>query len=124
MSHSKKRGTREFTQQDRKDKIDENIEQDHFEDPYDDEFEEEFIDEDQHEENGEFGEGGYIEQGEESTSPKQVWRPNVDKLADGELLEYDPSAYVMYHAFRTEWPCLSFDFLKDSLGDNRHRVIL
>src|SRR5688572_16334318 len=34
--------------------------------------------------------------------PKQVWRPGVDKLEEGETLEYDPSAYVMYHSLRTE----------------------
>jgi len=28
----------------------------------------------------------------------------------------------MYHALSTEWPCLSFDVVKDNLGDSRHRV--
>ena len=41
--------------------------------------------------------------------------------ADGEL-EYDPSAYVMYHSVQMEWPCLSFDFIRDEYGDNRQRV--
>jgi ribosome assembly protein RRB1 len=53
---------------------------------------------------------------------KQVWKSGVEKLEDIEDLEYDPSAYIMYHAMQTEWPCLSFDFLKDDLGDTRHRV--
>jgi ribosome assembly protein RRB1 len=64
------------------------------------------------------------QQKNESVAAHQVWRPNVDKLEEGEALEYDPSAYVMYHSFRTEWPCLSFDFLKDTLGDNRQRFPL
>ena len=57
-----------------------------------------------------------------TTSIKQVWRPGIDVLPDGEDLEYDPSAYIMYHSLQTEWPCLSFDFIKDNLGDIRHRV--
>jgi len=56
------------------------------------------------------------------TDIKQVWRPGIDVLPDGEDLEYDPSAYIMYHSLQTEWPCLSFDFIKDNLGDIRHRV--
>lgn len=53
---------------------------------------------------------------------KQVWKSGVQKLEDIEDLEYDPSAYIMYHAMQTEWPCLSFDFFKDDLGEARHRV--
>lgn len=71
------------------------------------------------------GKGGGKEgdaDGEGNHAPKQVWRPGVDKLEEGEELEYDPSAYVMYHSLRTEWPCLSFDILQDNLGDNRQRV--
>eukprot|EP01041_Mallomonas_annulata_P004460 gene4459-8883_t len=54
----------------------------------------------------------------------QVWRPGVDGLEEGETLEYDPSAYIMYHALNMEWPCLSFDFIKDNLGDGRQRFPL
>lgn len=36
-----------------------------------------------------------------------------------ENMEYDPSAYDMLHEFRLGWPCLSFDILKDDLGDER-----
>lgn len=38
---------------------------------------------------------------------------------DGEELECDQSAYVVYHQATTVAPCLSFDIIKDSLGDNR-----
>ncbi len=61
----------------------------------------------------------------QSLSPaitKSVWRPGVDKLEDDEELEYDPSAYVMYHSIQTEWPCLSFDFIRDDFGNHRQRV--
>lgn len=92
-----------------------------FEDPFGDDYEE-----DEEDETMEVAESG-TEANEKDTEVaqhviKQVWRPGVDKLEDGEDLEYDPSAYIMYHSMQTEWPCLSFDFLKDTLGDNRQRV--
>ena len=98
-----------------------------FEDPFGDEFEEEIIEQDDedNEEDDEEEEGDdAANEDEEETAnvPKQVWRPGVDKLPEGEELEYDPSAYVMYHSLRTEWPCLSFDIIRDTLGDNRQRV--
>lgn len=37
---------------------------------------------------------------------------------EGEL-EMDESAYEMYHQARTTAPCLSFDIIKDDLGENR-----
>ena len=104
-----------------------------FEDPFGDEFEEENFDDDDelgddNDENDDNIEGaddddqdGMMET-EASEAPKQVWRPGVDRLEEGETLEYDPSAYVMYHSLRTEWPCLSFDFLRDNLGEGRQRV--
>ena len=113
-----------------------------FEDPFGDEFEEEQLDE---EEENNFdeevdNEGDETEDtgmkptkqqlkhakdaalDDESHAPKQVWRPGIDQIAEGEALEYDPSAYVMYHSLQTEWPCLSFDILKDDLGESRQRV--
>jgi hypothetical protein len=97
-----------------------------FEDPFGDEYEEEIIenneeeeDEENNEENPEKSEDQH--QTSVSLPPKQVWRPGIDKLPEGEELEYDPSAYIMYHSLRTEWPCLSFDVLKDNLGENRMR---
>lgn len=110
-----------------------------FEDPFGDQFEEEVIEdnneldeEDEEAEEARLNEEALRLQQEEDArdeaaaaaknAPKQVWRPGVDKLEEGETLEYDPSAYVMYHSLRTEWPCLSFDILRDNLGDNRMRV--
>lgn len=117
-----------------------NIEEEHldFEDPFGDEFEEEQLDEDD-EQVFEDNEDEYIEEkagtekerqldatkedvADGGNAPKQVWRPGIDQIAEGEALEYDPSAYVMYHSLQTEWPCLSFDIPRDNLGESRQRV--
>jgi ribosome assembly protein RRB1 len=106
-----------------------------FEDPYGDEFEEESLEDNEVDEieevdgeefdkndNGGMQSSEPAQEAVEETAPKQVWRPGIDQLPEGEELEYDPSAYIMYHSMRTEWPCLSFDVIRDNLGDNRLRV--
>jgi ribosome assembly protein RRB1 len=97
-----------------------------FEDPFGDEFDEEdgVNDEEyENEDEDEKEDSNYMQSNmDDENEHKQVWRPGVDALEDGETLEYDPSAYVTYHSLKTEWPCLSFDILKDNLGDGRHRV--
>lgn len=52
---------------------------------------------------------------------QQTFIPGRDKLAAGESLSPDVSAYEMLHTLSTTWPCLSFDFIRDSLGDGRKR---
>lgn len=95
-----------------------------FEDPYGDQFEDEEYNENGSD-NGAMEEESEAIDGEaEQQAPKSVWRPGVDAVPEGEELDYDPSAYVMFHSFRTEWPCLTFDFVKDTLGDNRQRVMM
>ncbi len=100
-----------------------------FEDPFGDEFDEEdAVNDEYNEDNDDENEKEDINNMQpymdNEDDRKQVWRPGVDALEDGETLEYDPSAYVTYHSLRTEWPCLSFDILKDNLGDGRHRVTI
>lgn len=105
-----------------------------FEDPFGDDFEdEEFIDDESDDEEGNLGpeaedmdddQVGLEEDEENNPQPNQIWRPGVDELPEGEELEFDPSAYVMYHTLRTEWPCLSFDVMRDSMGDARSRFPL
>jgi ribosome assembly protein RRB1 len=40
-------------------------------------------------------------------------------MAADEELDYDPTAYDCLHKFTLEWPCLSFDVLRDDLGGPR-----
>ena len=54
-------------------------------------------------------------------SRPQVWRPGVDGMDEDEELEYDPTVYDCLHAWSLEWPCLSFDVVRDELGEDRAR---
>merc|ERR1739838_572473 len=49
----------------------------------------------------------------------RVYLPGLEKLKPGEILEHDPSAYVMLHKAEMNAPCLSFDILADDAGENR-----
>ncbi len=85
-----------------------------FEDPFPDEE----IDEEWEEDDGEYvdeDDGG----GDEVV---KSWHPfSGEAFQPGQQLEMDPSAYKMYHALTGEWPSLSFDFLRDDLGESRTR---
>ncbi|CAG8833466.1 30368_t:CDS:2, partial [Racocetra persica] len=83
-----------------------------FEDPWEDEFETESEIEDT--ETGSDGENAMeIEESED-----QVYLPGQE-LGEGEALEADQSVYEMLHSLNVKWPCLSFDILHDSLGEER-----
>ena len=89
-----------------------------FEDPY-----EEIIEESEDEGAGHNGmeeDGGFEmpaiaeeDEVDDSEAQGEVWRPDIDMLGEGEQLECDMSAYVMYHTMSVEWPCLSFDVVPD-----------
>mmetsp|Transcript_43318 Transcript_43318/g.97908 ORF Transcript_43318/g.97908 Transcript_43318/m.97908 type:complete len:511 (-) Transcript_43318:122-1654(-) len=86
-----------------------------YEDEFGDDFEEEvFINEGDEDDDQMDEDTGVAE-------PTRIFVPGVDQLKEGEELTFDPSAYVLYHAIRPEWPSLSFDILRDELGGNRSR---
>uniref|UniRef100_A0A7S2BE04 Glutamate-rich WD repeat-containing protein 1 n=1 Tax=Octactis speculum TaxID=3111310 RepID=A0A7S2BE04_9STRA len=115
-SLTKKRSVDEEQQASRD--TDEACEPKKFEDPFEDEFEDEDII-DPSAEIAEELEGGSMDDGQ-----PRLWRAGVDSLAPDEELEMDTSAYKIYHALRTEWPCLTFDIVRDELGGNRTRFPL
>ncbi|KAG9035484.1 ribosome biosynthesis protein rrb1 [Tulasnella sp. JGI-2019a] len=49
----------------------------------------------------------------------EVFIPGIHQLEKDEVLEADQSVYQMLHHMNVTWPCLSFDVLKDSRGDER-----
>ncbi|KAK6531251.1 ribosome biosynthesis protein rrb1 [Arthrobotrys megalospora] len=89
-----------------------------FEDPFEDEMESE-------EDVVEAGTASEMEEDEDEdeamdvdTEAYRISRPQ-EPLKEDEVLEPDPSAFHLLHNMGTKWPCLSFDVLQDSLGDNR-----
>ena len=50
-----------------------------------------------------------------------VFIPGRHALGKDEILEPDDSVYEMRHSMQVKWPSLSFDVLRDNLGDQRQR---
>ncbi|KAI4137501.1 MAG: hypothetical protein L6R39_007252, partial [Caloplaca ligustica] len=90
---------------------------------FEDEFEDEFESEDEIFEAGVDGRPDEERELEEKRDAmdvdKKTFIPGRDKLAAGESLSPDTSTYEMLHNLTTTWPCLSFDIVRDQLGDNR-----
>ncbi|GAM34627.1 WD repeat protein [Talaromyces pinophilus] len=89
---------------------------------FEDEFEDEFESEDEILEAGVDGRPDEEREAEERDAmdvDKETFIPGRTKLAPGETLAPDPSTYDMLHTLSTPWPCLSFDIVRDNLGDNR-----
>ncbi|KAF9460123.1 glutamate-rich WD repeat containing [Collybia nuda] len=61
--------------------------------------------------------------GESDEPPRapDVFIPGIHVLGNDEVLEADDSVYIMRHPMNVNWPCLSFDVLRDNLGDERQR---
>ncbi|KAL8887786.1 MAG: hypothetical protein Q9205_001557 [Flavoplaca limonia] len=91
--------------------------------PFEDEFDDEFESEDEILEAGVDGRPDEEREAEEKWDAMDVDQKTFilgrDKLAAGESLFPDPSAYELLHNITTTWPCLSFDIVPDQLGANR-----
>ncbi|KAJ7631190.1 WD40-repeat-containing domain protein [Roridomyces roridus] len=62
-----------------------------------------------------------IEESDEQPPAPEFFIPGRDTLGPDETLEPDESVYIMRHSMKVTWPCLSFDVLRDNLGDQRQR---
>jgi ribosome assembly protein RRB1 len=62
-----------------------------------------------------------IEDSDPAPGPTQTFIPGRHILSKDEILEPDQSAYEMLHRMQVAWPCLSFDVLRDNLGDERRK---
>ncbi|KAK0466409.1 WD40-repeat-containing domain protein [Desarmillaria tabescens] len=94
-----------------------NEEMGEFEDAWEDEIEsdEEVVDEEQNDDEN----VPAVEDSEEQSPPDQVFIPGYHTLGEDEILEADDSVYLMRHSMGVDYPSLSFDILRDSLGDER-----
>ena len=61
------------------------------------------------------------EDDEQKPAQKQPFLPGRHVLQKDEILEPDDSVYIMRHTMNVNWPCLSFDVLRDNLGDERRK---
>lgn len=62
-----------------------------------------------------------IEESDEQPPESDTFIPGTHMLGQDEILEADDSVYLMRHSMKVTWPCLSFDVLRDSMGDERQR---
>ncbi|PFH54854.1 hypothetical protein AMATHDRAFT_134327 [Amanita thiersii Skay4041] len=98
-----------------------------FEDAWEDELEsdEEIFDNTEADENGDDMDVDQIlpsvDESEEQQLASKAYIHGLHTLGEDEVLEPDDSVYIMRHAMKVHWPCLSFDILRDSLGDERQR---
>lgn len=63
-----------------------------------------------------------IEESEEQPVAPDAFIPGTHTLGKDEVLEADDSVYIMRHTLKVTWPCLSFDILRDNLGDERQKL--
>ncbi|KAH8803102.1 glutamate-rich WD repeat-containing protein-like protein 1 [Xylogone sp. PMI_703] len=89
---------------------------------FEDEFEDEYESEEEILEAGVDGRPDAEREAEEKDAmevDQQTFIVGRHKLEAGQTLSPDLSTYEMLHALSTPWPCLSFDIVRDSLGDDR-----
>lgn len=106
-------------------KDDDEVSMGEFEDPFEDEMEEEEIiyasENDDADQEMAVDEVTEVMEQKAKEDQMNVYLPG-QALQEGEVLDYDPRAYRMYHSLSSEWPCLSFDVLPDQLGNDRNQV--
>ncbi|EXJ92289.1 hypothetical protein A1O3_00839 [Capronia epimyces CBS 606.96] len=94
---------------------------------FEDEFEDEYESEDEIMEAGVDGRPDAEREAEQTQdamdvdTKEQTFIPGRSILQPGMSLTPDPSTYEMLHVMSTTWPCLSFDVVRDNLGDERKR---
>lgn len=90
---------------------------------FEDEFEDEFESDDEIIEAGVDGRPDAEREAEEAMdvdpSGPETFIVGRTKLEPGQTLSPDTTTYRMLHNLSTPWPCLSFDIVRDGLGDNR-----
>lgn len=94
-----------------------------FDDAFEDEFlEEDMVCDDENDNEGEDNAKRLIEDDEalDATSSARIRDPRQNARG-GEALDFDPRAYRMLHRLGSDWPCLSFDFVRDTGGGGRTR---
>ncbi|KAI2638321.1 WD domain-containing protein [Xylaria nigripes] len=95
---------------------------------FEDEFEDEFESEDEILEAGVDGRPDAEREAEERAAAAMDVDTNGtfivgrNKLEQGQHLAPDLGTYEMLHSLSTPWPCLSFDIVRDGLGDKREKV--
>ncbi|KAI5919023.1 WD domain-containing protein [Camillea tinctor] len=94
---------------------------------FEDEFEDEFESEDEILEAGVDGRPDAEREAEERAAGAMdvengTFIVGRNKLENGQHLAPDLGTYEMLHNLSTPWPCLSFDFVRDGLGDKREKV--
>jgi ribosome assembly protein RRB1 len=62
-----------------------------------------------------------IEEEDDAPAPTNAFIPGLHTLGKDEILEADDSVYEIRHSMQVKWPSLSFDILRDNLGDQRQR---
>lgn len=62
-----------------------------------------------------------IEESDEKPAAPEAFIPGLHQLESDEVLEPHDAVYIMRHSMNVNWPCLSFDVLRDNLGDQRQR---
>ena len=91
---------------------------------FEDEFEDEYESEDDILEAGVDGRPDEEREAEEKAAgamdvDQDTFIPGRHQLEAGQTLAPDLSAYELLHTLEPTWPCLSFDIVKDNLGDSR-----